>query len=449
MHSYDEATARLAEAIFAHTRTRLSMDPPPLDMPRSPEFLARAAGQTITPAGIGGEEALRRFTDVLAPASISVDHQRYLAYIPGAPTKAATLFDLVVGTSSPEGSSWTLSSGVVYAENQALRWLADLAGLPPQAGGVFVQGGTLGNLSALVAARHGARARRGGPEPERWKIAATAEAHASIATAGNVMDVDIVDVEADAAGRLSGAALRRVLDRAGDGVFAVVASAGTTNLGIVDRLDEAADVCGERGLWLHVDGAYGGAALAAPTARAQFAGIERADSFIVDPHKWLFAPYDCCALLYREPEIARAAHTQHAGYLDPIRTGEWNPSDYAINLTRRARGMPFWFSLAMHGTDAYVAAVERTLAVARFAAEEIRERRPELELLREPDLSVVAFRRLGWSAGDYATWSARLLERDIAFVTPSLHDGEAMTRFAVVNPRTTEADIVRILDTMG
>ena len=214
MHSYDETTARLAEAIFAHTRERLAMDPPPLDAPRPPEVLAREAGQTITAAGIGGEEALRRFAEVLAPSSISVDHQRYLAYIPGAPTKAATLFDLVVGTSSPEGSSWTLSSGVVYAENQALRWIADLAGLPLQAGGVFVQGGTLGNLSALVAARHAARERRIGAAPERWKIAATTEAHASIVTAGNVMDVDIVAVDADTDGRLS---RRRPAPRAGRG----------------------------------------------------------------------------------------------------------------------------------------------------------------------------------------------------------------------------------------
>ena len=125
----------------------------------------------------------------------------------------------------------------------------------------------------------------------------------------------------------------------------------------------------------HVDGAYGGAGLAAPSVRHLFAGVEHADSFIVDPHKWLFAPFDCCALIYRDPAQARAAHTQHASYLDAVNVdGEWNPSDFAIQLTRRARGLPFWFSLAVHGTDAYTVAIEQTLDVTRAGAELIRSR---------------------------------------------------------------------------
>src|SRR5439155_10631580 len=148
--------------------------------------------------------------------------------------------------------------------------------------------------------------------------------------------------------------------------FAAVATAGTTNLGIVDDLDGVAAVCRERRLWFHVDGAYGLAALAAPSARPLFAGVEHADSFIVDPHKWLFAPYDSCALLYRDPALARAAHTQKASYLDPVTVeGEWNPSDFSVQLTRRARGLPFWFSLAVHGTAAYTDSVEQTLTVTR------------------------------------------------------------------------------------
>ena len=205
-------------------------------------------------------------------------------------------------------------------------------------------------------------------------------------------------VPGDERGRMTGEALAATLDAEGtDGVFAVVATAGTTNLGIVDDLAGVAAVCKEHGMWMHVDGAYGGAALAAPSVRDLFDGVEHADSFIVDPHKWLFAPFDCCALLYRDPELARHAHTQHAGYLDPIaRADEWNPSDYAVHLSRRARGLPFWFSLAVHGTDAYRDAIEQTLAVARAGAEEIR-RRPNVELLVEPELSVLVLpaRRLG------------------------------------------------------
>jgi len=247
---------------------------------------------------------------------------------------------------------------------------------------------------------------------------------------------------------MTGESLRRTV--AGiDGLFAVVATAGTTNLGIVDDLAGAAEVCGERGAWLHVDGAYGAAGLAAPSVRGLFDGVERADSLVVDPHKWLFAPYDCCALLYREPEAAREAHTQRAGYLDILAaTKETNPADLAVGLTRRARGLPFWFSVAVNGTRAYTRAVERTLELARFAADEVR-RRPHLELIAEPDLSVVAFRRLGWSPEQYHVWSDRLLLTGFAFVVPTTYGGETVTRLAVVNPRTTEADISSILDTMA
>jgi glutamate/tyrosine decarboxylase-like PLP-dependent enzyme len=249
---------------------------------------------------------------------------------------------------------------------------------------------------------------------------------------------------------MTGEALAATLDEAGaDDVFAVVATSGTTNTGVIDDLAGIAAVCRERSLWMHVDGAYGGAALAARSVRDKFAGIEHADSFIVDPHKWLFAPFDCCALVYRDPEIARRAHTQHAGYLETITDkDEWNPSDYAIHLSRRARGLPFWFSLAVHGTTAYCDAIEQTLAVARAGAEEIRSR-PYVELLVEPELSVLIFRRTGWDAADYAAWSEGLLAQGYAFVTPTTHHGEPCTRMAIVNPRTTVSDIAGILATMA
>jgi glutamate/tyrosine decarboxylase-like PLP-dependent enzyme len=279
----------------------------------------------------------------------------------------------------------------------------------------------------------------------------TAETHSSVVYAlENVMDVEPLVVPADERGRMTGEALRDALEAdAAGGVFAVVATAGTTNLGIVDDLAGIADVCAERGIWMHVDGAYGAAALAAPSVRHLFEGIERADSFIVDPHKWLFAPFDCCALVYRSPELARRAHTQHAGYLDPVSAaGEWNPSDYAVHLSRRARGLPFWFSLAVHGTDSYREAIETTLAVARAGADEIRSR-PYLELLVEPDLTVLAFRRTGWVAEDYLAWTQRMLAQGYAFVTPTTHRGEPCTRFAIINPRTTASDIAGILATMA
>jgi len=453
VHRFDESTDALAESVFAYARERMLLDPPPLDAPRSEAELEAAVGPTVTPDGLGGEEALRRFVDVLAPSCISTDHPRYLSFIPTAPTEASTLFDLVVSASCLYGGSWMEGAGAVHAENEALRWLSGLAGLPEGAGGVFVPGGSVGNLSALVAARHRARRERdpAAPPPRRWLVACSAHTHSSIISAADVMDVDLLEIPVDASGRLTGPAVAAALDGQDprDAVLAVVATAGTTNFGIVDALESVGRVCADRGVWFHVDAAYGGAGLAAPSVRPLFAGIERADSFVVDPHKWLFAPFDCCALIYRDPEDGRHAHTQHAGYLDVLTSAEErSPSDYAIGLTRRARGLPFWFSLAVHGTKAYTEAIERTIAVARHAAEEIR-RRPYLGLLRDPDLSVVVYRRNGWGPTDYHAWSARLLKEGIAFVVPTTHEGETVSRFAVVNPATTEADVTTILDTMA
>jgi glutamate/tyrosine decarboxylase-like PLP-dependent enzyme len=451
----DESLHALGKAILRYSEDRLKLDPVPLDRPRSEEELDRVAGQTITPDGMGGLAALKLFEDDLAPACISTDHPRYLSFIPCAPTEAAAMFDMVVGASSIYGGSWLEGAGAVYAENQALRWIADLAGLPASSGGVFVPGGTIGNLSALVAARETARARaaqegRAGAGARPWRVAATKAAHSSIDSACQVMDAEMVGVEVDEKWRLTGDRLREVLLEHGpETFFAVVATSGTTNFGIIDDLASVAAVCREFGIWFHVDGAYGGAGLAAPSIRHRYQGIELADSFIVDPHKWLFAPFDCCALLYREPALARVAHTQKASYLDVLTEApEWNPTDYAVGLTRRARGLPFWFSLATHGTKAYTEAVERTLEVTRFAEAEI-HRRDYLEVVREPDLSVVVFRRIGWTPRQYQEWSDKLLADEFAFVVPTSHDGETLTRFAIVNPKTSEDDITAILDTMA
>ena len=450
VHQFTPQIDVLSRALAEHCLDRLAMQAP-LDHSFTPAQLEEMAGQTVTRSGIG-IAAVELWTDVLAPACLSVDHPRYLSFIPNAPTKAAAAFDMLVGASSVYGGSWLEGSGAVYAENQALRWIADLAGLPAGAGGTFVQGGTIGNLSALVAARERAKRDRS-DRPERWAVCVTTETHSSVKHAlAVVMDVDVIEIPEDERGRMTGAALQQVVDALPatrrDGVFAVVTTAGSTNLGVVDDIAGCGEVARDNGWWLHVDGAYGGAGLAAPSARHLFAGVELADSFIVDPHKWLFAPYDACALLYRDPALGRVAHTQQAGYLDPVTVdGDWNPSDYAIQLTRRARGLPFWFSLAVHGTDAYTAAVERTLSVARAGAELIRDA-PHVRLMVQPDLSVLVFERIGWVAANYADWSARLLVEQVAFVTPTTHRGQICTRFAIINPQTSEDDVALILESM-
>ena len=446
MHEFTPAVEALAAEILKYSLERLK-DDPPLDGPRSAEDLFNEVGNTITAKGLGGHQALEVFTNVLAKACISTDHPRNLAFIPSAPSEYANLFDLVVGASALYGGSWQEGAGAVFAENQAIQWLIDLAGLPASAGGVFVQGGTIGNLSALVVARAEARKKHG--NPERWVIACSEEAHSSIVSAANVMDVDVLKVAVDQTGRLQGVQVAAAIDQlhatTNSRVFAVVATSGTTNLGIIDDLKGVGRAAHDRDIWFHVDGAYGLAALCAPSVRHMFDGIETADSFIVDPHKWLFAPYDACALVYRNPALAKQTHSQHASYLDTLKDDNWSPSDYAIHLTRRTRGLPFWFSLAAHGTDAYAEAMEQTLIVAQQAAELVRNH-PNLELLHEPELSIVAFTRKGWTASDYQKWSDQLLEDQVGFIPPSSHHAQPILRFAIVNPWTKISDIQMILD---
>ena len=214
MHGLTKETEQLARQVLELVLARQRQDPWPLGGVATAEELAQRVGPTITPAGLGGPAALRRWVEELGPATVAADHPRYLAFIPHAPTEAAVLFDLLVGASGIYAGSWLEAAGAVYAENEALRWLADLAGFPPEAGGTFVPGGTLGNLSALHAARHAALVRRGGVRPARWRIATSAEAHSSVAQAARVLDVDLIDVPVDANHRLTGTHLRAALDAA-------------------------------------------------------------------------------------------------------------------------------------------------------------------------------------------------------------------------------------------
>jgi len=449
MHQYD---ARMVDLVFDYMRERLQYDPVPLDHPGEGEHLAEALDGLLNEHGNDPAEVLKLYDHELSRAVISADSPRYLSFIPCAPTKAALLFDMVVSCASLQGISWLEAAGAIAAENQVLRLISDRAGLPDTAAGCFVSGGSAGNLSALVVARDTARHRLDLAAGSRMRIAVSDQTHSSVTNTLNIIGVEKLVVPTEGH-RLTGAALRAALAADGDpaSVIGVVGTAGTTNAGIVDDLAGIAEVAREFDLWFHVDGAYGGAGLFAPSVRERYNGIEHADSFVVDPHKWLFAPFDCAALIYRRPWLAKAVHTQDASYLDVLHTGdteEWNPTDYAYHLTRRARGLPLWFSLAVHGTDAYTEAIETGLGLARDTAALIRDEYPDLELVIDPVLSSVVYRRRGWSAQDYYAWSQRLLADQIGFVTPTGWEGEVVARFAFLHPGTTMEMVREILDTM-
>jgi len=458
MHSIDIDTVEMTLDIMKYAINRISNTSPDLGKPQKEEELLKMVGKTVTKDGIGGEKAFNLFKDVLAKATVPVDHPRHLAFVPAAPTRAAILFDLVTSASSIHGAYWMTGGGGIFCENQAMEWLVSLTGLPKGAFGVFTSGGTSANLSAMIAAREAWRDLNEENKAFKALLITSSGAHSSIKSMAKVIDADIILVDDDDEDKLTGKWLQKAINNLSEidrkRLFAVVATGGTTNAGIIDELDTVADICEKENLWFHVDAAYGGGALAAPSVRHLFNGIERADSITIDPHKWMFSPYDCGAVIYKNLELAKNAHSQKGAYLDIFKdegAQGFNPADYQIQLTRRLRGLPLWFSLAMHGTEKYTEAIERGLFLAKSAAEKIQQAK-HLELVREPGLSCVLYRRIGWDAEDYRDWTYKNHQSGFALVTPTKWtkngESETISRFCFINPDTTEEDIEEILASM-
>ena len=455
MHNIDIQLVEMTLDVMKYVINRITKTAPELGQPKKEEELRSLVGETITSAGIGGEKAFDLFKDVLIKATVPIDHPRHLAFVPASPTRAAIMFDLVTSASSIHGAYWMEGAGGIFCENEAMKWLVSLTGLPEPAFGVFTSGGTAANLSAMVTARENWRKNKDNLN-EKALIITSSGAHSSIKSMAKVIDADVILVETEdsmSAVMLSNA-LKELTPRQRKRLFAIVATGGTTNAGIIDDLDGIATICEQENIWFHVDAAYGGGALASKLARPLFKGIERANSITIDPHKWLFSPYDCGAILYKNPELAKEAHSQEGSYLDIFKdegAHGFNPSDYQIQLTRRVRGLPLWFSLAMHGTDKYEWAVQQGIELANLAGRIIQDN-PLVELVREPSLSCVLFRRKGWSPDDYRNWTYKNHRDGFALVTPTKwrHQGvyETVARFCFINPDTTESDIRAILDSM-
>ena len=337
-----------------------------------------------------------------------------------------------------------------------VRLFADLAGFPASASGCFMSGGSIGNLSALAVARDQAGGRR--------RVAVADTAHASVDNALHLLGLEPVVVPTGPECRLTGGALRSALDALDDAtrddIGIVVAAGGSTNAGVIDDLAGCADVSESLGAWLHVDGAYGLAAMLLPEVRERFAGIERADSFIVDPHKWLFSTAGSCALVYRRPDLAREVHTQHGPYIDVLRLDEadtdglgdpgdaaYNPCDLGYQLTRRASGLPIWFALALHGLEAHREAIRHALRLATALADALDECPVAAPILR-PELGVVLFRREGWGRPEWRAWAERTLREGVAFVAPTTYRGEAVGRVVFLHPRTPFSIVDELVTTL-
>ena len=446
LHGFDDDTEQLAHRILDYVIDRIRMSPPPLDAPRGPAELAAATGETITDDGLGWERALALFREVLAPACISSDHPRYLGFVPTAPAEAATLFDLVVSASSIYGDWWIEGAGAIHAENQALRWLAGLAGLPETAGGVFVSGGTAGNLTAMTVARETWRERRAATaSPASPACPAPIRRSGSPPRSSTCPSCSWTPTSA-AASLVNGwprpsRAPTSTCSRRSPRAARRTPASSTTSTAWPPCATSAACGCTStprtavRRWWRRRPGRCSTAS-SGPTRSSW------------TPTSGCSHPSTAPRSLYRDPNLARAALTQQAGYLEVLTpTSPWNPSDLAIHMTRRVRGLPLWFSLAANGTKAYERAVERGLALAREAAHRIAEA-PHLDLVMEPELSVVLFRRRGWGPDDYQRWSDEALASGLALLVPTVHEDETMFRFCFVNPLTTTDDIDLVLDAM-
>ncbi len=455
MHEIDIKLVEMTLDVMKYAIERISAPRNKIGKPQSESKLKELVGETITKEGIGGEYAFNLWKKYLMKAVVPIDHPRHLAFVPASPTRASVMFDLVTSASSIHGAYWMEGAGGIFCENEAMKWIVSLTGLPEGAFGVFTSGGTAANLSAMVTAREYWRKNKAFKN-EKGLIITSIGAHSSIKSMAKVIDVDVLFVGSEE--KLQGEELQEVIDGLSEDqmkrLFAVVGTGGTTNAGIIDDLKGIANICEKENLWFHVDAAYGGGALAADSVRHLFDGIEKADSITIDPHKWMFSPYDCGAVIYKEPELAKEAHSQKGSYLDIFKdegARGFNPAEYQIQLTRRVRGLPLWFSLATHGTDRYKHAVERGIELAQIAGKLISES-SYLELIRAPSLSCVLFRRIGWDPEDYTNWTYENHKKGFALVTPTKWGSgdtfETVSRFCFISPHTTESDISAILESM-
>ncbi|MEP7045633.1 MAG: pyridoxal-dependent decarboxylase [Ilumatobacteraceae bacterium] len=426
LHGSESDVGDLPERALEWIKRRLADSP--VGVIGDKRALDAALQGSVTDDGLGLDQAWERFADVVAPNNIGLDSERFLAFIPLSPSVASVWMDTIVSAANFSAESWLEGAGAVAAENQVIELLCRAAGMPAGAAGCFMSGGSIGNLSALAVGRAHAGDRR--------FVAVADTAHASVDNALHLLGLQSVVVPTGPDCRLTGDAVRTTIgDRRDVGI--VIAAGGSTNAGVVDDLAGCADVAGEIDAWFHVDGAYGLAAVLLPELRDRFVGLERADSFIVDPHKWLFATAGSCALVYRNPELARRVHTQHGPYIDVLRTSDeaYNPCDLGYQLTRRASGLPTWFALALHGVDAHREAIRHGLRLAVAMADAL-EASPSTELIMRPELGVVLFRRAGWGTVEWKEWATGLLASGVAFVAPSTYRGEAVGRLVFMHPRT-------------
>lgn len=386
--------------------------------------------------------------------SIAQSRPRYFAYVGSSGLEIGVVADALAAAHDINLATDSLAATAI--EREAVRWVAQFVGFPAT-GGAFTSGGTISNMTAIAAARERALpgSRRTGLGGLRPVVYASREVHYSVRRAAEILgigsdNVRVVDV--DGHRRLRPPLLAAAIDAdlaAGNVPVCVIATAGTTLTGAIDPLDAIADVCEERGVWLHVDGAYGLPAAGTPEAAPLFAGLERARSASMDAHKWLFLPKACGVVLVRdEVDLARAF--SHADTYMPHVEERPNAVETTLEYSRPFRALKLWLAFRTHGAAAFRAAIGEDIRLARHLADRVRAAAPELELLDEPQLSIVCFRHVPRGVADLDAHNAELVHRIQSdarcYVSPGDVDGATYLRPCIVNYRSTEADVDALVD---
>jgi aromatic-L-amino-acid/L-tryptophan decarboxylase len=393
-------------------------------------------------------ELLAQLKRDVFPNNLHVDHPRFFAFVPGPNNFVSTMADALAAGFNVFNGTWLGGSGAAAVELGVVRWLCRTCGLPDTAGGLFVSGGSMANLTGLVAARHSSLRDR----VESAVVYFSDQTHSSVERALRVVGFapkQLRKLPGDENFRLSIRNLRAATaaDRAkGLRPFCIVANAGTTNTGAIDPLNELADLAAAEKMWLHVDGAFGAAAILSERGRALLRGIERADSISLDPHKWLFQSFECGCVLVRDAALLKSAFQIKPDYLRDVHrnAAEFNPGDHGVQLTRSFRALKVWLSVQTFGLDAFRQAIARGFELAEIAERELRARKG-WEILSPAQMATVCF-RFG-DSDELQTQLVDLMMRDgYALLTSTTLRGVASLRLCTINPRTTEQDIAETIN---
>jgi aromatic-L-amino-acid/L-tryptophan decarboxylase len=392
-------------------------------------------------------QAMQTLVDTVLVNMQHGDHPRYLARVPGPSSFAGVLGEWLGTGFNALVASWTGGSGPATVELVVLDWLRQLLGMPEGTEGVIVSGGSLANITAIATARH-----VGGPGVAYLSDQTHASIHRGLTILGFPPDQIRVSSTGDDLTLRADAVAEAVAHDRRDGRHPalVIASAGTTNTGTVDDLPGLADLCASQGMWLHVDGAYGAPAALCDEGRRSLAGLERADSLVLDPHKWLFQPYDIGCVLVRRPGALAQTFAMTPEYLadttaDP---GEVDFRDRSLELSRRARALKLWLTFRTYGAARMRAAIARGIGLAEHA-ERVLQADDRWDVVTPAQLGVVTFALRGAAPGEHARRAAALTANGYAAVTSTtLHD-RSVLRLCTINPRTTEDEIRETLDRLA